>query len=113
MDSIVENTASRTRSEVGRVPRPGGTSSRRPRATPATIRVTRGPPQLRARRKAGGGASCLLDESGLVRVDEVGDRGREVGMPAKIGVVIDESDRFLPRLPDDLLVPEDGQDPQA
>ena len=37
--SSVENRASRARSEVGRVDRPGGTASRRPRATPAMTRV--------------------------------------------------------------------------
>jgi hypothetical protein len=31
------NTASRVRSDVGRTDRPGGTTSRRPRARPATI----------------------------------------------------------------------------
>ena len=33
------NTASRTRSEVGRVPRPGGAFSRRPPAVPPMIRM--------------------------------------------------------------------------
>ncbi len=37
-----ENSASRTRSEVGRVSRPAGTTSVRPRALPAMIRVTPG-----------------------------------------------------------------------
>ncbi len=39
-DSSVENKPSRARSAVGRVPRPAGTASRRPRAAPAMIRVT-------------------------------------------------------------------------
>ena len=44
--SSAENSASRTRSDVGRVPR-GGTASRRPPATPAMIR-TRAPHIARA-----------------------------------------------------------------
>ena len=39
MDASELNSASRTRSEVGRVPDPGGAASRRPPSVPATIRV--------------------------------------------------------------------------
>ena len=48
-----ENSASRTRSDVGRVP-DGGTASRRPPAAPATIRVTAAlcPPRLAVPRSA-------------------------------------------------------------
>ena len=42
-DSSDENSASRTRSAVGRVPLPGGTAIRRPPAAPPTIRVTSSP----------------------------------------------------------------------
>ena len=88
------NTASRTRSLVGRVPEPGGVRTVRPPATPAMIRVTSAPLQV----------------GGLLGVDPGAHRRGEVGVRGQLRVVGDEGEGVLAGLLDDVLVVEDVQE---
>src|SRR6058998_3606725 len=96
----VENRPSRTRSDVGRVPRPGGTASRRPPSSPATIRVTRDP-------------SGLLEIVGAVGVEQLAYRGDQRVVVGQSRVVVDEPRRLGARIGDDLLVAQQAQQPQT
>src|SRR5215467_8366463 len=75
----VANSPSLARSLVGRVAIPVGAASRRPPAIPAMIRITVRFPR--------GTASCLLEELGLLLVEQRADRrGERLALPALLQV---------------------------
>src|SRR5690606_8953575 len=93
--SMRENTASRTRSLVGRVCGPRGVAMRRPPSLPAMIRVISAP----------------LQERGALGVDPL-QLGPQRVVPLQLRVVLDHPPRRLVRLDDELLVTGEPEHPQ-
>ena len=91
--SSAENSASRTRSLVGRVPA-RRRAQRRPPATPAMIRVTSAPLQV----------------GGVLGVDPGAHRRGQCRVPVEVGVVGDEGEGVLACRGDDVLVLEDVEE---
>src|SRR4051794_16840514 len=98
-ESIAEKSASRTRSEVGRVLAPAGALIRRPPAVPAMILVTARSPAFQE--------LCLLG------LGESAHLGSEHGVRGQCRVRLDETGGELARLGDDVLVVEHVQQSQA
>src|SRR6478672_9277758 len=93
-----ENSASRTRSLVGRVPLPAGVCRRRPPTRPLMMRVTGSP---------------AFQEGCLLGVDPLVHGGPELRVVGEYRVGGDEGGRVVTGLQDDLLVAQQGQEPEA
>jgi hypothetical protein len=91
MDSRVEKSASRTRSEVGRVSRPPGTAMRRLPREPLIIRVTPQPygvtPPI--------SVSPLVEELGPFVVDKSRHGRGQRRMAGQVGVAVKQLNRLL------------------